>query len=110
MSDQATLALAKRIELREDPQMSARLPEERPARVGLTTRDGREFAAETRTNRGDWRDPFTESQLHEKFVSLTARLWSLDHSEAVWSACLGLDREESAATLLDLLAIGENSA
>jgi 2-methylcitrate dehydratase PrpD len=90
--------------------MSARLPEERPARVCLTMRDGRKFTAEIRTNRGDYSDPFTVSQLHEKFLSLSARLWSPEHSEAVWSACLGLDGAESAAHLLDLLQIGERSA
>ncbi|MDJ1018074.1 MAG: MmgE/PrpD family protein [Paracoccaceae bacterium] len=110
VNDEATLALARRIELREDPRMSARLPDERPARISLTTRDGRELTAETRTNRGDWRDPFTENQLHEKFLSLTARQWSRDHSEDVWSACLELDREASATTLLDLLATGESDA
>jgi 2-methylcitrate dehydratase PrpD len=110
VSNETTLALAQRVELREDKEMSARLPDERPARVCLTTRDGRTITAEIRTNRGDYRDPFTVSQLHEKFLSLSARLWSPEHSEAVWSACLGLDGAESAAPLLDLLEIGERSA
>ncbi|MBO6759172.1 MAG: MmgE/PrpD family protein [Roseibium sp.] len=102
--DDRIRALAQRVDLREDPAMSARLPDERPARLTLTTRDGRKFTAKTNTNRGDWRDPFHERDLRDKFFSLTARAWPPDQSEAIWSACLDLDRAADATPLLTLLA------
>jgi 2-methylcitrate dehydratase PrpD len=84
LADPAILALASKVTLREDPAMSAQLPDRRPARVTLRMEDGRVLAAETRTNRGDWADPYAEDEIRQKFLSLTARLWPERAAGEVW--------------------------
>ena len=84
--------------------MTAQLPSQRPAQVTVVMRDGRRLSASTGTNRGDWADPFTEGEVHDKFMSLTARAWSREKSQAVWEAALTLDNGDGAA-FLDLLAL-----
>jgi 2-methylcitrate dehydratase PrpD len=86
VQDAETLALAQRVTVREDPAMTAQLPDKRPARVTIQLKDGRTLSAETQSNRGDWADPYPPGEIHYKYQSLTARLWSADQAEAVWDA------------------------
>lgn len=102
VGDGTIRALAGRVRLVEDPAMSAALPDRRPARVSVTLRDGRRLAADTETNRGDWADPFTEAEIHDKYLSLTTRMWSRNKAQAVWDATLGLDAADVPG-FLDLL-------
>jgi 2-methylcitrate dehydratase PrpD len=73
--DERVQALAKRVAVREDPALSAMLPMYRPARVTVRLADGRALAAEVRTNRGDDADPYSRTELDEKFFELTERIW-----------------------------------
>ena len=73
--DPRTLALAKRVTIREDQTMSAKLPGLRPASVTIFLQDGSQFQAAVETNRGDWQDPYSPDQLFDKYVSLASRLW-----------------------------------
>ena len=73
--DPRTLALAKRVTIREDKTMSAKLPGLRPASVTIFLQDGSQFQAAVETNRGDWQDPYSPDQLFDKYVSLASRLW-----------------------------------
>lgn len=104
VADPATRSLAARVRLTENPEMTARLPDQRPARVRITMADGRVLTAGTDTNRGDWADPFPEAALHEKFRSLAARLWPDDVAEALWQAALGLDTAPDTGAFLGLLS------
>jgi 2-methylcitrate dehydratase PrpD len=90
VQDAETLALAQRVTVREDPAMTAQLPHKRPARVTIRLKDGRTLSAETQSNRGDWADPYPPGEIHQKYQSLTARLWSADQAEAVWDAIAAL--------------------
>ncbi len=101
--DEVIQALASRVRLVEDPAMTAKLPNQRPAQVTGALRDGRRFTASTETNRGDWADPFTKTEVHGKYMSLTARVRSREKSQEVWDAALELDSGDGAA-FLDLLA------
>ena len=88
--DPATLALARRVSVIEDPAMTARLPAERPARVTLYTRDGRQQVGEVGINRGDDASPYTQDELRVKFLELTSRVWPRSHGEAVLQTTLDL--------------------
>lgn len=104
VSDQTILALASRVKLVENAGMSAKLPDKRPAKVTILLQNGQEYGAATDTNRGDWADPFSETELKAKFLSLTARRWSRDKAEDVWDAGLGLDDLSNFSGFLGLLA------
>jgi 2-methylcitrate dehydratase PrpD len=84
--DPRILALAQKVELAEDPAMTQRLPMERPARVVITTTDGRQWAGEAGVNRGDDASPYTADELTAKFMDLTGRVWPADHAQHLLQA------------------------
>ena len=88
--DERTLALARRVDLAEDPAMTARLPRERPARVVITTHDGRHLVGEAGVNRGDDAAPYTAQELSAKFMDLCGRVWPRAHAERLLDATLDL--------------------
>jgi 2-methylcitrate dehydratase PrpD len=88
--DPAVLALAACVTVREDPAMTRRLPKERPARVSVRLRDGSEVTAEVSFNRGDEASPYTESELRQKFIDLTSRVWPSEHCQRVLDVTLAL--------------------
>ncbi|NNF23281.1 MAG: MmgE/PrpD family protein [Rhodobacteraceae bacterium] len=104
VSEPATRALAARVEVREDPSMSAQLPDKRPARVTVTLKDGRRLTAATQTNRGDWADPYPPEDIHAKYLSLTQRLWSRGLAEDVWARCHALAQTGDAGPFLKAMA------
>lgn len=71
------LALAKRVFIREDPALTAMLPNLRPARVKILLRDGRVLEGEADANRGDDQDPYSRDELNAKFFELSGRAWPL---------------------------------
>ncbi|WP_420394328.1 MmgE/PrpD family protein [Acuticoccus sp.] len=104
VGDPAIRALAARVALVEDPQMTARLPDRRPALVAVSLSDGRTLSAFTETNRGDWTDPYAPAEIRDKFVSLATRLWPERAAIAVWNATLALTEAADAGGLLQLMA------
>ena len=101
--DARVLALAQRVQVREDPAMTRRLPQERPARVTVHGRDGRRVVAEVASNRGDEAAPYTEQELRAKFEDLCACAWPRSHAQAVLAATLDLGRGTAMADWLPLL-------
>jgi 2-methylcitrate dehydratase PrpD len=99
VGDPKVLELASHVSVREDPALSARLPAERPARVTVRYRDGREARAETFTNRGDDVDPYTPTELAEKYGELAGRVWPVDRAAAVHERLLALHEVADVATL-----------
>ena len=83
--------------------MTARLPDQRPARVRITLHDGRVLEAATDTNRGDWSDPYSPDEIHDKYMSLATRCWSVPDAEAVHAQIMDLDRLGDVATLGQLM-------
>jgi len=86
----AVQALAKKVEVREDPSMSARLPLERPAHVEIHCTDGRVLAGEVGVNRGDDALPYSRDELRGKFMDLAGRVWPDTHARMVLDATLAL--------------------
>lgn len=64
------LDLARRVQVEEDPALTAALPAERPSRVTVTLHDGRQLAYECRQSRGLADRPFTDEELEAKFLRL----------------------------------------
>jgi len=93
------LALAAKVTVREDPAMTAQLPDRRPARVTVTLNDGSALTAETETNRGDWADPYPPAEIRDKYLSLTARLWPAAAATAVWDETMALETRADITTL-----------
>jgi 2-methylcitrate dehydratase PrpD len=72
LRDPSVAALRHRVHVREDPAMSAVAPRLRPARVTLALKDGRQSTHARESHRGDFQQPFAESEIREKFRELAA--------------------------------------
>lgn len=105
--DARILALARKVQISEDPTMTARLPMERPARVTITDQSGRSWVGEAGVNRGDDTSPYTAEELTGKFMDLCGRVWSYEHSRAVLDATHGLCAGQ--VKLADWLALLERA-
>jgi 2-methylcitrate dehydratase PrpD len=68
--DPAVAALRHRVHVTEDPAMSAVAPRLRPARVTVALKDGRRSTHACESHRGDYQQPFAESEIREKFREL----------------------------------------
>jgi 2-methylcitrate dehydratase PrpD len=93
--DPAVLALAQRVDVREDPQMTRRLPRERPARVVILLEDGTTRVGEAGVNRGDDAAPYSREELRIKFMDLTGRVWTPAHAALTLEATLSLAAGET---------------
>lgn len=105
LSAPATLDLARRVRVSEDPALSAMLPEKRPARVAIHLADGRVLSGETLTNRGDAVDPYTPDEVRQKFMDLAAPVWGTEHARLIEQTVENFEQAESLATLDALLAM-----
>lgn len=70
LRDPAVAALRHRVHVTEDPAMSAVAPRLRPARVTVALKDGRQSTHACESHRGDFQQPFAESEIREKFREL----------------------------------------
>ncbi len=102
--DAATRDLARRVTVREDKDLTARLPGLRPARVRLTLTDGRSFAAEALTNKGDTEDPYSPEEVRAKFADLAVPVWGASHAAAIADCVETIDRAADLSTLTRLLS------
>lgn len=91
LADPAIRALLRKVEVREDPALTAGFPNQRAARVAITTRDGKRHEHFAPYRKGDPEAPLSDADIDAKFLELAgpvigetqsrellARLWKLD--------------------------------
>ena len=91
MNDPAVKALAKRVTVREDSQMTALWPKSRPALVKVFLASGTVLEGRALTNKGDAEDPYTPEELRVKFFELADRVWNHETAEAIYGEALNLE-------------------
>jgi 2-methylcitrate dehydratase PrpD len=74
LDDPRIRALARRVEVRADPEMSPRRTDYPTARVRLTLRDGRVLEETTTVVRGDAANPVPAEEVTGKFLTLSSRV------------------------------------
>jgi 2-methylcitrate dehydratase PrpD len=84
--DARVQVLARKVSITEDPAMTRRLPNERPARVVITDNAGRQWTGEAGANRGDDALPYTPAELGAKFMDLCGRVWPAAHNRQLLAA------------------------
>jgi 2-methylcitrate dehydratase PrpD len=90
LTDPDIAALRHRVFVTEDPAMSAVAPRLRPARVTITLTDGRVAEHLMQSHRGDFYNPFENSELHWKFRQLAGTVLTdegVDAAERAVDAC-----------------------
>jgi len=70
LQDPGIVALRHRVHVAEDPALSAMVPGDKPARVTVRLKDGRSDTEQVQSHRGDFKQPFAESEIREKFREL----------------------------------------
>jgi 2-methylcitrate dehydratase PrpD len=68
-------ALAQRVDLREDPQHTARYPRETPCEVRIVMRDGAAHTGRCTVMKGEPSNPHKSEELERKFFELGAPIW-----------------------------------
>lgn len=102
LHDPTIAALRHRVEVSEDPAMSALAPRLRPARVTVILTDGRQTTHSCDSHRGDFQQPFAESEIREKFRELAATVLTPEGVSKVEGA---VDRSEDWASLAELTGL-----
>ncbi|MGZ5090843.1 MAG: MmgE/PrpD family protein [Burkholderiales bacterium] len=103
LHDPAITALRHRVRVTEDTAMSAVAPRLRPARVTVTLKDGRESTHACESHRGDFNNPFDESEIRDKFRELAGHVLNaegLTHIEEAVDRC---EQWASVRELTDLM-------
>ncbi len=72
LSDARVRALARLVDVTEDPALTALLPQARPARVEIRLTDGRAFTRQVDMPAGEFDRPYPEALLREKFIGLAS--------------------------------------
>jgi 2-methylcitrate dehydratase PrpD len=103
LQDPSISGLRHRVHVTEDPAMSAVAPRLRPARVTMTLTDGRQTTRACESHRGDFQQPFTESELRDKFRELAGTVLTLAGVSEVEHAIDRCERWESVGELTELL-------
>jgi 2-methylcitrate dehydratase PrpD len=102
LDDPLIAALRARVEVREDPAMSAVAPRLKPARVTVILGDGRRSTRSCDSHRGDFQRPFAEAEIRGKFRELAGTVLTAAGAAAVEGAVDRAGQWPSLAVLTDL--------
>ena len=83
--------LASKVRITENKDMTAKLPDLRPATVKIKMVDGKLFETGVETNRGDWQDPYPEKDLKDKFISLVSRIYTTEDAANIFGQLMMLE-------------------
>lgn len=108
LDDPAVAALMARVEVREDPALTAMLPTLIPNRVTIRLTSGDELTREVRDAPGGHRTPMTDEQFEEKFTALVAPLTSAGRCRRMLDKLWHIDRADTVTALTDALVVDED--
>jgi 2-methylcitrate dehydratase PrpD len=103
LQDPAIAALRHRVQVTEDPAMTAVAPRLRPARVTVTLTDGRHSTHSRESHRGDFQQPFDGSEIRGKFRELAGVVLRPEGVSSVEDAVDRCEEWQSIAELTELL-------
>ncbi|MDR1826830.1 MAG: MmgE/PrpD family protein [Methylobacteriaceae bacterium] len=96
--------LIDKIEVMEDPDLSAVMPEQWPARMDIHYADGTVLSERVESPKGDPGNPVTWQEAADKFRLMVKPRLSPQNAEAVIDACVSLDTIRSAGGITALLS------
>jgi 2-methylcitrate dehydratase PrpD len=102
LADPRIRALAARVEVRVDPQMSPRRSDYPTAVVEIVLKDGRELSGSTRVVRGDFEHPVPAAEVVDKFLALTTETLRAERARDVVRV---VEQVETLKDVRDLTAL-----
>ena len=103
LHDPAIVALRQRVHVTEDAGMSAVVPRLKPARVTVTLKDGQQDTHACESHRGDFQQPFAESEIRDKFRELAGEVLTAEGLTEVEAQVQRCDDWASMRELADSL-------
>ncbi|KLU60708.1 2-methylcitrate dehydratase [Peptococcaceae bacterium CEB3] len=103
LRDPMMQSVLERVELREDPALTALYPAKWPAEVEIVTTDGRKVCGRTEYPQGDPENPVTQEQLMDKFRTLASIHYE---DEVVEGLLLAVNQLEDVRDLSVMLQYG----
>ncbi len=103
--DPVIASLRKRVNVVEDPALTAMFPKLKPARVTVTLTDGRNSTRYCESARGDFQRPYEESELRQKFRELAGLLLTAEGAAKVEQLVDDCERWQSLDQLTRLLRL-----
>jgi len=100
----AVQTLAKRVEVKEDPKLTAMMPARRPSKVKVTLKSGEKLEAEVTMNKGDFEDPYGPADLEKKYYSLADPVWGHAKAEQIRSQLMGVEKVKDINQVTALIA------
>jgi 2-methylcitrate dehydratase PrpD len=100
----AVQALAKKVEVKEDPKLTAMMPARRPSRIRVTLKSGEKLEAEVTMNKGDFEDPYGPADLEKKYFSLADPVWGHARAEQIHSQVMALEKVKDINQVTSLIA------
>jgi 2-methylcitrate dehydratase PrpD len=104
VDDSVTRELAGKVTVKEDPELTAMMPDRRPSRVRVILSSGKKLEAETFMNKGDFEDPYSAAELEDKYYSLADPIWGHKGAEAIRSRVMAFEALKDVNELTNLLA------
>ena len=103
LADDRIRALARRVEISTDSEMSPRRADAPTAHVRLVLRDGRRLERSTSVVRGDALSPVPREEITAKFVSLAGPIFGEPQARKIVDAVEDTDRLEDVGALTAML-------
>ena len=107
--DPGNLALVKKVEVVEDPALTAMYPRKMPNRVRVKVAGGREVSAQVDVPRGHPLNPMTTREIEGKFLRLASGRLGKRTATVALRHLWRLDEEKDLAELLGLLRVRRGS-
>ena len=91
VNDEDIKALAQKVSVTEDPNLTAMMPDRRPSRVHLTLYNGETYQAEAFINKGDAEDPYSTEEIREKYFELLDPVLGHAKAEKLYHRAMALE-------------------
>lgn len=100
IADPKIQALARRVEVVEDPAFTRAFPSRQPTEVTVVLTDGTELSEHADYHRGEAELPHAPDAVRRKFLELAAPVWGPERAESLYARVLDLERLSDVASLL----------
>ena len=104
IADPAVHELMARIEVTEDPDMTARFPGAQAARIEATVA-GETHVIEIEDSKGNAANPLSDEEVEAKFRSLAGGVMAQEQTEALLSRLWAFEREASVREVIDAMSL-----
>jgi 2-methylcitrate dehydratase PrpD len=102
----AIQAIAKKVDLQENPAYSARYPDEQPVDLTIVLRDGTAYQGRCIVTKGEPATPHSDDELMTKFIELGTPAWGAVATQRLLDGLMAIENVEDFTSFSSLLEPG----